>query len=145
MARVVKSSRKVDAKTAKVQADIFAFLESKRTADDATKVMKTLQPGIVEWLKESEPDDNGNFTYSFTTPIAGYSRLNLVRAVKTKVDEDAVLRIAKAHPDETLLKVVTVPDEDAIARAALEGRLSEQEMAEMFPQSETYRLMTPKN
>jgi hypothetical protein len=120
-------------------------LENKKVADDATKRMKSLQPMIVDWLQESvDPDTEGNHEVELDEPIAGYARLNLVRVVKTSTDVEAVERIVREKGLTQCLKVITVPDEDEIARAAINGDLTDEDMAEMFPQAVSHRLMTPK-
>ena len=150
MARVVKSKtgqRKIDVEAAQRNADIQAFLSAKKLADEASKVMKNLQPKIVEWLKEDvEADEKGNHIYPLPEPIAGYASLSLIRAVKNGTDAEAIERIATDHGKASeWLKVVTVPDEDALAAAALNGDISDEEMAVMFPQTVSFRLTTPKN
>mgnify|MGYP000876422805 FL=1 len=144
MARAASDPRSLTLDETEIQLAVRTFLENKKIADEATKRMKTVQPMVVDWLQEQDADPDGNHEVELPEPIAGYVRLNLVRVVKTGVDFDAVERIVKERGLPQCLKVVTVPDEEEIAKAAISGDLTDEDMAEMFPQAVSHRLMTPK-
>ena len=146
MARASETdSRELNFESSAILTSIRSFLENKAVSETATTEMKKVQPQIVEWLQETvDPDADGNHEFPLEEPVAGFARLKLVRVVKNGTDLEAVERIAKEKNLPQCLKLVAVPDEDEIAQAALRGEITDEEMAEMFPQSVSYRLMTPK-
>lgn len=144
MARAAEADRTLNLAQSEEMAKVHQFLHYKKIVEDATKRMKELQPGIVEWMKERDPDEDGSYEVELDAPVESFARLKLVRVVKVTTNESAVERIIKAKGLTQCLKVITIPDEDEIAQAALRGDLTDDEMSEMFPQEISHRLMTPK-
>lgn len=148
MARIAAAVRSVveDLAGASAKAKIPRFLELKRQINSLTTEQKKIQPEIVAWLKDTiEPDASGHYVYELEEPVEGFTGLTLVRAVSNGVDDEAIREVlSEKGLLESCTTTIEVIDEDAVAQAVLDGKITEDEFLRMYPQKIQYRLTTPK-
>lgn len=90
-------------------------------------------------------DDKGNLQLELDEPIDEVIRLEKQRRTTRKIDEFKAEEVITAKQlEDTVYKTVRVVDEDALMAAYYEGKISEEELEEMFPAKVTWALMTKK-
>ena len=90
-------------------------------------------------------DDKGNVQLELDEPVDEIVRLEKQRRTSRKIDEFKAEEVITAKQlEETVYKTIRVVDEDALMAAYYEGKISEEELEEMFPAKVTWALMTKK-
>jgi hypothetical protein len=90
-------------------------------------------------------DDKGNVQLELDEPVDEIVRLEKQRRTSRKIDEFKAEEVITAKQlEDTVYKTVRVVDEDALMAAYYEGKISEEELEEMFPAKVTWALMTKK-
>ena len=94
---------------------------------------------------EGYEDEKGNILFEFENPIDGVVRLEKQRRATRKLDEEkAEAIIAEKQLGDDVYKMVRVIDEDALMASFYDGKLTEEELDEMFPVTVVWALRTPK-
>lgn len=90
-------------------------------------------------------DDKGNIQLELETEVEGIVRLEKQRRVSRKIDEGVAEGIIAKHGlEDELYKTIRVVDEDALMAAMYQGKLTEEEVDEMFPSKVVWALMPRK-
>jgi hypothetical protein len=108
--------------------------------------LKTLKEKIFAHIdEEGEVDGSGNLFYEFPAEIEGVKMFQKQRRVTRKIEEGVAEQIIsdKGLEDE-LYKTIRVVDEDALMAALYEGKLTEEEIEEMYPQKIVWALVMNK-
>ena len=140
MARVAAPERQLPDEWDVLAAE---YIDIKRQIAELQRKEKQLKPKIVKYLQENgEEDEKGHQTVEFDDEVGGYRGIQRQRAVSVKLDEDAAERVLKQYDLwERCAPPTPVIDEQEVYEALKEGLLLEQHMAEMFPPSETFRVV----
>ena len=145
MARVKETAiRNLDENAIEVQAKEYAFL--KKQTEYLEKQIKELREKLVSHIEESgEVDDKGNLILPFEKDIEGYTSVMKQRRVSRKIDAGVAEQlISEKNLEEELYKTVRIVDEDALMAALYEGKLTEEEVDEMYPQTIVWALVMNK-
>lgn len=90
-------------------------------------------------------DDKGNLQLELDSEVEGIVRLEKQRRVSRKIDEGVAEEIISKHGlEDELYKTIRVVDEDALMAAMYQGKLTEEEVDEMFPSKVVWALMPRK-
>ena len=145
MARVKETAiRNLDETAIEVQAKEYAFL--KKQTEYLEKQIKELREKLFSHIEESgEVDDKGNLILPFEKDIEGYTSVMKQRRVSRKIDAGVAEQlISEKNLEEELYKTVRIVDEDALMAALYEGKLTEEEVDEMYPQTIVWALVMNK-
>lgn len=128
------------------EAKLREYIKLKSTETVLKARADELRVSLFEKLDlEGEEDSSGNLLIDFEEPIEGVVRLEKQRRSSRKVDEVVAEEIINKHglADE-LYETKLVLNEDALMAAFYEGKISEEELDEMFPVTTTWALRIPK-
>lgn len=128
------------------ETQIREYIRLSQSIDALENRKKELREVLMNVLDtEGEEDHNGNILYPFDEPIEGVIRLEKQRRASRKLDEDAAEAIIEAAgiADDVYQMVRTI-DEDALMAAHYEGKITEEQIDEMFPVSVVWALRIPK-
>lgn len=101
---------------------------------------------LIEKYGSQEGADGQHLAIPLDPPIRGVAAIVRQRKTSQRVDEDTAAVIAKARGIyERLFKPVMTLDEDEVLVALREDLLTESEVAEIFPVSETYAITLRKD
>ena len=90
-------------------------------------------------------DDKGNIQLELDQEIGGIVRLEKQRRVSRKIDEGvAATMIADLGLEDELYKTIRVVDEDALMAAVYQGKITDDQLDEMYPPKIVWALMTKK-
>ena len=122
------------------------FVRLKETIESLEKRQKELRDQLVQYVDtEGYEDEKGNILFEFENPIDGVVRLEKQRRATRKLDEEkAEAIIAEKQLGDDVYKMVRVIDEDALMASFYDGKLTEEELDEMFPVTVVWALRTPK-
>lgn len=113
--------------------------------DEAEAEQKRIRPRLVELFEDLEPDSEGHRYLELPEPIEGYKALQYQRRVSQKPDLDKVIEVLEQYGLlDQCTTTVRVPDEEAIMQAVYAGKLPEEELASMFPQTETFAVVVKR-
>ena len=100
---------------------------------------------FAELDASGEPDSSGNIVIELPEDIDGAVAVVKQRRVSRKVNElRAEEIITEKGMEDTLYKTIRVVDEDALMAALYEGKLTEEEIDEMYPQHIVWALVMNK-
>jgi hypothetical protein len=128
------------------EAKLREYIKLKSTETILKARAEELRVAMFEKLDlEGEEDSNGNLLIDFEEPIEGVVRLEKQRRSSRKVDETVAEAIIFKHGlTGELYETKLVLNEDALMAAFYEGKISEEELDEMFPVTTTWALRIPK-
>jgi SMC interacting uncharacterized protein involved in chromosome segregation len=90
-------------------------------------------------------DSDGNWLIDLESPIDGISRLEKMRKSSRKLDETvAETIIAAAGIEEEVYEMVKTLNEEKLMAAYYDGKVTEQQLDEMFPVAVSWALWTRK-
>lgn len=123
------------------------YLQVKKTLDEMESRQKELREKLFAQIdSEGYEDDKGNVQLDLDSDILGVVRIEKQRRVSRKLDELRAEELIEANGlGDELYKMVRTIDEDALMAAHYEGRITEDELDEMFPAKVTWALMTKKS
>ena len=144
MARVKDVEPRIAEDNLESQAKEYAFL--KKQIEYLEKQQKELREKLFSQIEESgEVDDKGNLLLEFPKEIDGFVSVMKQRRVSRKIDEGVADQvIADKGLEDELYKTIRVVDEDALMAALYEGKLTEEEIDEMYPQHIVWALVMNK-
>jgi hypothetical protein len=116
---------------------------------DSTKYVvenKELREKIFAYLEEEGlEDEKGNIQLPLEAPIDGVLRIEKSGRRTRKLDDEKAAEIIEAAGiADDVYKMVRVIDEDALMASYYEGKVTEEQIDEMFPVTVTWALRTPK-
>jgi hypothetical protein len=107
---------------------------------------KELNKLITQKIDEAGYEDSdGNWIIDLETPIDGIGRLEKQRRSSRKIDEStAETIISNAGIEEEVYEMVKTLSEEKLMAAYYDGKITEQQLDEMFPISVSWALWTKK-
>jgi hypothetical protein len=127
-------------------SQIREYIKLAQTIDSLEERKKELRTKLFDLLDaEGEEDEKGNVLYHFDSPIEGVTRLEKQRRATRKLDETVAEEIITSQSlEDDVYKMVRVIDEDALMAAYYEGKITEEQIDQMFPTTVVWALRTPK-
>jgi hypothetical protein len=127
-------------------SQIREYIKLSQAIDSLEERKKELRTKLFDLLDaEGEEDEKGNVLYQFDSPIEGVTRLEKQRRATRKLDETVAEEIITAQSlEDEVYKMVRVIDEDALMAAYYEGKITEEQIDQMFPTTVVWALRTPK-
>jgi hypothetical protein len=127
-------------------AQITEYIRVAATIDGLDERRKQLREKIFAYLEEEGfEDEKGNIQFPLDTPIDGVLRIEKSGRRTRKLDEDKATEIIEQQGiADDVYKMVRVIDEDALMAAYYEGKITEEQIDEMFPTTVVWALRVPK-
>lgn len=146
MAKVIEEegSRFTDPES--MEAQVREYGKIKSSMEILESRSKELRTKLFEYLDtEGEEDDKGNVQLELPAAIDGITRLEKQRRVTRKLDEViAETIIDQTGLSEEVYEMKRVINEDALMAAYYEGKITEEQLDEMFPTNVVWALRTIK-
>ncbi|CAB4128674.1 hypothetical protein UFOVP111_57 [uncultured Caudovirales phage] len=146
MAKLIEeeTSRFLDPETLEAQVSEYAKLKASMEVLEARS--KQLREKLFEHLDtEGFEDEKGNIQLDLPSPIDGVLRIEKQRRATRKLDEvTAETLIEEIGLADEVYEMKRVINEDALMAAFYEGKITEQQLDDMFPVSVIWALRTVK-
>lgn len=128
------------------EAQITEYIRLVASIDHMDERRKELREKIFSYLEEEGfEDEKGNLQLPLANPIEGVLRLEKSGRRTRKLNEDKAEEIIEsAGIADDVYKMVRVIDEDALMAAYYDGKITEEQIDEMFPTTVTWALRTVK-
>lgn len=128
------------------ESKIREYIKLSASIEALDERKKELRNDLISLIDEDGyEDDKGNIQYEFSQPIEGVIRLEKQRRATRKLDEEKAEEVIEAAGiGEEVYKMVRVIDEDALMAQYYEGKITEEQIDEMFPTTIVWALRTPK-
>ena len=119
---------------------VSTYLDAKAAATNFTSQADSIKKRLRAYVEtHGEPDDRGHLWFDLPAQVDGRSRLKMERRVSQSLSrEKAEAVLGELKLLEECTTMVPVLDEDAILAANAEGRLSDDDLAKMYPASESF-------
>jgi hypothetical protein len=123
----------------------YVFLKEEVTAIEAR--VGTLRKRILAAVEESgEVNDKGSIVLPIDDKVSNTANVIKQRRVSKVFDEDKANDLLKEKGlFETVTKVITVLDQDAVMAAYYDGKLTDEDIESMFPEKVSWALILEKN
>lgn len=146
MAKVIEEEGARFSDPNSLEAQVTEYSYCKGTIEVMEARAKDLREKLFDVIEtQGFEDDKGNLVLEFDSPIAGIARLEKQRRVSRKLDESiAEGIIEQAGLTDEVYKTIRVIDEDALMAAHYEGKLTEEDIDQMFPSKIVWALQAPK-
>jgi hypothetical protein len=130
-----------------LNSQVREYVALKKTMEGLDARHKELRDKLFERITlTGEEDDKGNIQLELDVEIDGVRRIEKQRRVTRKIDEDKAAEIIEALGlKEELYVMQPVLQEDLLMAAHWDGKISEEQIDEMFPSKVVWALMTKKN
>jgi hypothetical protein len=127
-------------------SQITEYIRIVASMDSMEERRKELREKIFAYLEEEGlEDEKGNIQLPLDTPIEGVLRIEKSGRRTRKLDDEKASEIIEsAGIADDVYKMVRVIDEDALMASYYEGKVTEDQIDEMFPVVVTWALRTPK-
>jgi hypothetical protein len=127
-------------------SQITEYIRLVATIDGMDERRKELREKIFAYLEEEGlEDEKGNIQLPLEAPIDGVLRIEKSGRRTRKLDDEKAAEIIEAAGiADDVYKMVRVIDEDALMASYYEGKVTEEQIDEMFPVTVTWALRTPK-
>jgi len=146
VAKVIKEegSRFTDPES--LEAQVREYGKVKTSMEILETRSKELRTKLFEYLDtEGEEDDKGNIQLELPDAIDGITRLEKQRRTTRKLDEmTAEIIIDQTGLADEVYEMKRVINEDALMAAYYEGKITEEQLDEMFPTNVVWALRTIK-
>ena len=146
MAKVIEEEGTRFTDPESLEAQVREYGKIKTSMDILETRSKELRTKLFEYLDtEGEEDDKGNVQLELPVSIDGITRLEKQRRVTRKLDEvTAETIIDQTGLGEEVYEMKRVINEDALMAAYYEGKITEEQLDEMFPTNVIWALRTIK-
>jgi len=124
-------------------AEYIRLKASMKLMESRTKELNKLISQKID--EQGYEDGDGNWLIDLENPIDGISRLEKMRKASRKLDEDvAESIISAAGIEEEVYEMVKTLSEEKLMAAYYDGKITEQQLDEMFPVAISWALWTRK-
>jgi hypothetical protein len=146
MAKVIEEEVSRFADPESLEAQVREYGKIKTSMEILETRSKELRTKLFEYLDtEGEEDDKGNVQLELPAAIDGITRLEKQRRTTRKLDEmTAETIIDQTGLADEVYEMKRVINEDALMAAYYEGKITEEQLDEMFPTNVVWALRTIK-
>jgi hypothetical protein len=146
MANIIEEEGTRFADPESLEAKVREYAKLKSSIEFMESRSKELRESLFDFIEtHGYEDDKGNLQLELETNIEGIVRLEKQRRVTRKLDESVADAIISKHGlEDELYKTVRVVDEDAVMASIYSGKLTEEEVDEMFPSKVVWALVPKK-
>jgi hypothetical protein len=129
-----------------LESQVREYVKLKATLESLDARQKELREKLFVQIEENGfEDDKGNVVLELASTIEEVVRLEKQRRVTRKIDETKADEIiADKNLGDEVYEMKRVINEDALMAAHYEGKISEDELDEMFPAKVVWALTTKK-
>lgn len=127
-------------------SQVREYVLLKKAMDTLEKRQKELKEKLFEKLdEEGVEDSNGNIQINLEAPIEGIARLEKQRRVTRKLNEPkADMILTDLGIKDDIYVMTPVLDEDELMAAFWDGKITEEQLDDMFPVTTVWALRTVK-
>lgn len=125
---------------------VSQYLRMKAIIADMTKEANKLRDSLSEQVESrGETDDSGSYWLLLEGEIEGVTSLKRERRVSHSLDDEAAERILKQRDlYDRCYDLVPVLNQDEVMTCLVEERLTQEEVAQMFPAKVTWAFVPKK-
>lgn len=130
-----------------INGQVKEYVHVKKMIDTMDARAKELRDKLFAHLdEEGYEDDKGNYQFELPEEIDGVVRLEKQRRVTRKLNEPKADEIlSELGLKDEIFVMTPVLDEDKLMAAFYEGKITEDQLDEMFPSTVVWALRTLKN
>lgn len=130
-----------------VAGQVREYVHVKKTIDGMESRAKELREKLFARLdEEGYEDDKGNYQFELEVEVDGIVRLEKQRRVTRKLNEPkADMILTELGLKDEIFVMTPVLDEDKLMAAFYEGKITEEQLDDMFPASVVWALRTLKS
>lgn len=123
------------------------FVHYKTRIESLTKQQNAIKEELNEYVIENGvEDDRGHINFELPEEVDGYRRLQRQRKVSMGLDMDAaILILTKKGLADRCIKSIPTVAEDEVMAALYEGKLTEEDIDQMFPKKITWAFIPKKD
>lgn len=124
-------------------ADSARYIHLRDEVKEREGEMKKIKERLMAFLdKEGEEDDQGSLWFDLPTDVEGYTAMKRERRVSRGVAADKAMALLKKKGlEKRCYRKVPTLDQDEVMKAVAEGLVSDEELAEIFPDKVTWALV----
>jgi hypothetical protein len=147
MAKVIEEEGVRFSDPESLEAQVREYIKVKSVLEQMESRQRELREKLFSKIDEGGfEDDKGNISLEFDAVIEGIARLEKQRRVTRKLDETVAEGIIETRGiGDEVYKTVRVIDEDALMATMYEGKITEDELDQMFPAKVVWALTLKKS
>lgn len=129
-----------------IRRELQQYVSLKEESDALTDRLGTLKKRLTSYIEDlGSPNEKGSIVLPISDDRTGVKAIVKQRRVSKKFDESAANKILKKNGlEEACMTTITVLDQDAVMAAYYEGKLTDADIDEMFPESVSWALIMEK-
>jgi hypothetical protein len=129
-----------------ISSQVREYVRLKESISHMESRSKEIRETLIERIDtEGEEDGNGNIGLYLDSEIEGVLRLQKTRRASRKLNEEVADEIIETENlGDEIYEMKRVINEDALMAAFYEGKITEEQLDEMFPVTVTWALNTLK-
>lgn len=142
--RIVRDTPTIPGETA---VDVLGreYLVLRERREGLAKVEDQHKKELMGALADEPTDEKGHVIHTFPAPVGKVSGIQRQRRVSLSMDEEAAMALIRSKGLEaTCLETVTVLNEDALLAANYNGAVSDDELAALYSEKESFALVLIK-
>lgn len=122
------------------------YVQFRLRREELAKVESERKSELMDYLSNLAPtDDKGNVVTSLTAPIGDVAGFKRERRVSNVLNEEAAAALIEKYGlEEECYETITVLNEDALLGANFAGKISDEEIASLYTEKETFALILVK-
>lgn len=130
-----------------IVSKVRQYFAKKRLVDEYTAELKDEKTPLFDFLDEHGVEDSsGSRWHHFDEPIDGIIAIQKQRRTSRKLadEESAIEKLRELGLGDRVLVTTVTIDQEALFEAHLDGLISQEDIEEMFPETETFALIAKK-
>jgi hypothetical protein len=129
-----------------IRREVQQYVTLKDEAESINDRVTTIKKRLISYAEDlGTPNEKGSLVLPVGDERTGTTAVVKQRRVSKQFDEDTANKIlADRGLAEACLKTITVLDEDAVMGAYYEGKLTDSDIEQMFPEKVTWALVLEK-
>lgn len=123
------------------------YIQFRSNREELTKAENQRKASLMDILSECEPtDEKGNVVVSMSAKVGDVTGFKRERRVSNVLDQDAAAALVEKYGlEDDCYETITVLNEDALLGANFAGKISDEEIASLYTQKETFAFIMVKD